>query len=111
MVLMLSFASAPLLLSGAGAANDTVTSQSLQTSRSSQSWFAPTGKTSTTARWERSLSAAPPLEGCISCHGKIEPMHKYGATESLDQLKDGKDAVGLTCHHLSWRQPQRSQGQ
>jgi hypothetical protein len=24
-------------------------------------------------------------------------MHKYGATEMLTQLKDGKDAVGLTC--------------
>lgn len=41
--------------------------------------------------------AAPRLEGCISCHGEIEPMHKYGATETLEKLKDGKDAVGLTC--------------
>ena len=40
---------------------------------------------------------APPLEGCISCHGKIEPMHKYGTTDTLTELKDGKDAVGLTC--------------
>ncbi|HEX6044703.1 MAG TPA: hypothetical protein VFZ22_09470 [Pyrinomonadaceae bacterium] len=24
-------------------------------------------------------------------------MHKYGTTETLDKLKDGKDAVGLTC--------------
>jgi hypothetical protein len=24
-------------------------------------------------------------------------MHKYGTTETLDSLKDGKDAVGLTC--------------
>ena len=37
------------------------------------------------------------LEGCISCHGKIEPMHKYGPTEALESLKDGKDGVGLTC--------------
>src|SRR4030095_6453720 len=37
------------------------------------------------------------LEGCVSCHGQIEPMHKYGTTETLTQLKDGKDAVGLTC--------------
>jgi hypothetical protein len=43
------------------------------------------------------VSAAPKLEGCITCHGQIEPMHKYGTTETLDQLKDGKDAVGLTC--------------
>lgn len=42
--------------------------------------------------------AQPPrLEGCISCHAPIEPMHKYGTTETLTTLKDGKDAVGLTC--------------
>jgi hypothetical protein len=39
----------------------------------------------------------PKLEGCITCHAQIEPMHKYGTTETLDRLKDGKDAVGLTC--------------
>jgi hypothetical protein len=39
----------------------------------------------------------PKLEGCVTCHGQIEPMHKYGTTETLDNLKDGKDAVGLTC--------------
>jgi hypothetical protein len=27
----------------------------------------------------------------------IEPMHKYGTTETFDKLKDGKDAVGLSC--------------
>ncbi len=43
-------------------------------------------------------NAIPPkLEGCISCHGQIEPMHKYGTTETLEKLKEGKDAVGLTC--------------
>ena len=40
---------------------------------------------------------APKLEGCVTCHAKIEPMHKYGATDTLEQLKDGKDAVGLSC--------------
>ncbi len=39
----------------------------------------------------------PRSEGCVTCHGPIEPMHRYGATGMLDQLKDGKDAVGLTC--------------
>jgi hypothetical protein len=42
--------------------------------------------------------ASPPrVEGCISCHGLIEPMHKYGTTDTFEKLKDGKDAVGLTC--------------
>src|SRR5215475_6296880 len=40
---------------------------------------------------------AAKLEGCVSCHGLIEPMHKYGTTDTLDKLKDGKDAVGLSC--------------
>src|SRR4026208_301084 len=35
-------------------------------------------------------------EGCITCHGQIEPMHKYGSTGALDTLNDGKDAVNLT---------------
>ncbi len=42
-------------------------------------------------------ATSPRLEGCVTCHGQIEPMHKYGTTETLDALKDGKDAVGLTC--------------
>ncbi|MFN2516063.1 MAG: hypothetical protein ABR556_07595 [Pyrinomonadaceae bacterium] len=37
------------------------------------------------------------LEGCVTCHGQIEPMHKYGTTGTLDKVNDGKDAVGLTC--------------
>ena len=43
------------------------------------------------------LAQQPKQEGCVSCHGLIEPMHKYGTTETLDKLKDGKDAVGLSC--------------
>ncbi len=40
----------------------------------------------------------PRVEGCISCHGQIEPMHKYGTTETLEKLdKEGKDAFRLTC--------------
>lgn len=42
-------------------------------------------------------TSAPKLEGCVTCHSQIEPMHKYGATETLDKLNAGKDAVGLTC--------------
>ena len=39
----------------------------------------------------------PKLEGCVTCHGMIEPMHKYGPTDTLEKLKDGKDALGLSC--------------
>ena len=48
------------------------------------------------ATQDQSISPSK-LEGCVTCHGQIEPMHKYGTTETLDTLKDGKDAVGLTC--------------
>jgi hypothetical protein len=54
----------------------------------------------TIAYWPSSASNQTPavkVEGCVSCHGLIEPMHKYGTTETLDKLKDGKDAVGLSC--------------
>jgi hypothetical protein len=43
------------------------------------------------------VPAASKLEGCVTCHGQIEPMHQYGTTGALDKLSDGKDAVGLTC--------------
>src|SRR5262252_6245602 len=49
---------------------------------------------------DRTSTQTPPpakVEGCVSCHGLIEPMHKYGTTETLEKLKDGKDAVGLSC--------------
>src|SRR6476620_2197499 len=38
-----------------------------------------------------------PLEGCLKCHDKIEPMHRFGPTATLDKLDNGKDALGLTC--------------
>src|ERR1044072_5857418 len=52
------------------------------------------------AMWPASafMQTAPvKVEGCVTCHGQIEPMHKYGTTETLEKLKDGKDAVGLSC--------------
>jgi hypothetical protein len=45
---------------------------------------------------EPTQATPPKLEGCVTCHGLIEPMHKYG-TETLEKLKDGHDAVGLSC--------------
>lgn len=44
-------------------------------------------------------NAAPAetLEGCLKCHDKIEPMHRFGPTTTLDKLDHGKDALGLTC--------------
>jgi hypothetical protein len=52
------------------------------------------------AAWPSAASnqgAPVKVEGCVSCHGLIEPMHKYGTTETLEKLKEGKDAVGLSC--------------
>jgi len=53
-------------------------------------------KSSLSVRYGQSPSA-PKLEGCVTCHGQIEPMHKYGTTGTFDTLNNGKDAVGLTC--------------
>ncbi|HSE17522.1 MAG TPA: hypothetical protein VLB46_10745 [Pyrinomonadaceae bacterium] len=47
--------------------------------------------------WSFSAQQPVKVEGCVSCHGQIEPMHKYGTTETLEKIKDGKDAVGLSC--------------
>ena len=44
-----------------------------------------------------STSQSATLEGCVKCHGRIEPMHKFGPTATLDKLDNGKDALGLTC--------------
>src|SRR5688500_12622634 len=42
--------------------------------------------------------AGPPPEGCLKCHNNIEPMHRYNSTgDVFDELRDGKDAQGLSC--------------
>lgn len=48
---------------------------------------------------QTSTAPAETLEGCLKCHDKIEPMHRYGPTVSgaLDKLNNGKDGMGLTC--------------
>jgi hypothetical protein len=41
---------------------------------------------------------APPVEGCLKCHNNIEPMHRYNVRGDVyDTLKDGKDALDLSC--------------
>src|SRR5262244_400609 len=50
------------------------------------------------SRAQQNAQATPaPLEGCLKCHDKIEPMHRFGPTATLDKLDNGKDALGLTC--------------
>jgi hypothetical protein len=48
---------------------------------------------------QQPAAATPPapLEGCLKCHDRIEPMHRFGPTATLDKLDNGKDALGLTC--------------
>lgn len=42
--------------------------------------------------------SAPKVEGCVTCHNNIEPMHRYNARgDVFDKLDEGKDAQGLTC--------------
>src|ERR1043166_9755268 len=49
------------------------------------------------AHAQQKTTPAPSLEGCLKCHDKIEPMHRFGPTATLDKLDNGKDALGLTC--------------
>jgi hypothetical protein len=51
------------------------------------------------SRAQQKPATPPPLEGCLKCHDKIEPMHRYGPTVAgaLDKLDNGKDGMGLTC--------------
>jgi hypothetical protein len=50
-------------------------------------------------RAQQKPTPPPTLEGCLKCHDKIEPMHRYGPTVAgaLDKLDNGKDGLGLTC--------------
>ncbi len=75
----------------------TATTRSFAGSETSQGQLLQTTRISAFKKSIVRQTVTAPLEGCISCHGPIEPMHKYGTTETLEQLKDGKDAVGLTC--------------
>ncbi|MEP6922889.1 MAG: hypothetical protein ABI954_00365 [Pyrinomonadaceae bacterium] len=39
-----------------------------------------------------------PEEGCVKCHGNIEPMHRYNTKgEVFEKLQSGRDALGLSC--------------
>src|ERR1041385_8359254 len=51
------------------------------------------------SRAQQKSTPTPPLEGCLNCHDKNEPMHRYGPTVAgaLDKLDNGKDGLGLTC--------------
>jgi hypothetical protein len=47
---------------------------------------------------ETPAPAVAQTEGCLKCHNKIEPMHRYNARgEVFDELFEGKDAQGLSC--------------
>src|ERR1044071_7281380 len=61
--------------------------------------IAVVGAASLVVAWPMTATqtTAVKVEGCVKCHGQIEPMHKYGTTETLEKLKEGKDAVGLSC--------------
>ncbi|HEX8136266.1 MAG TPA: multiheme c-type cytochrome [Pyrinomonadaceae bacterium] len=69
----------------------------LSGARSSAGEQAQTDSAQPPAATTPATAQAQKLEGCLSCHSKIEPMHKYGPTGSVDNLKDGRDAQGLTC--------------
>lgn len=42
-------------------------------------------------------ASATRVEGCVTCHANIEPMHKFGPKGVQEKLEAGKDALGLSC--------------
>src|SRR6266478_203655 len=57
----------------------------------------PSSKSAEVLVFPQSSTTPDTLEGCLKCHDKIEPMHRFGPTATLDKLDHGKDALGLTC--------------
>src|SRR6266481_3169777 len=57
----------------------------------------PSSKSAEVLVFPQSSTTPETLEGCLKCHDKIEPMHRFGPTATLDKLDHGKDALGLTC--------------
>src|SRR6266481_10188114 len=57
----------------------------------------PSSKSAGVLVFPQSSTTPETLEGCLKCHDKIEPMHKFGPTATLDKLDHGKDALGLAC--------------
>jgi hypothetical protein len=52
-------------------------------------------------------AAAAKVEGCVACHGGIEPMHRKKGTKPEDsgKLEDGKDGQALTCTYCHGGNP------
>jgi hypothetical protein len=53
-------------------------------------------------------AAAAKVEGCVACHGNIEPMHRKRGTKPEESGKldeQGKDAYGLSCTYCHGGNP------
>src|SRR6266446_279298 len=48
-------------------------------------------------RTQQTKAPAATLEGCLKCHDRIEPMHRFGLKGAQDKLENGLDAIGLKC--------------
>jgi hypothetical protein len=69
---------------------------------------APSANAASQPRPVAAQDAAAKVEGCIACHGKIEPMHRKRGTKpeesgTLDEA--GKDAYGLSCTYCHGGNP------
>jgi hypothetical protein len=55
-------------------------------------------------------AATPLVEGCLSCHGQTEPMHRPPRTppDEVGQLVDGRDGQNLTCTYCHGGNPVES---
>lgn len=55
-------------------------------------------------------SATPFVEGCLSCHGQTEPMHRPARTpdDETGELVNGRDGQKLTCTYCHGGNPSES---
>ncbi|MCP9494469.1 MAG: hypothetical protein MSG64_08445 [Pyrinomonadaceae bacterium MAG19_C2-C3] len=85
--------SASSVASAHGTSQTATPAQNAQTAATPQATATP----QTTAAARR--PEAPQVEGCISCHGKTEPMHPRYTTRGIEDTltADGKDGQGMTC--------------
>jgi hypothetical protein len=90
LVLVLTFTGV-LAVIGTGRVRSKATSDDAKPPRASSARSETVGAANQTSQQETAPAAFQ--EGCLTCHGQIEPMHK---TES-GKLKDGKDERELSC--------------
>jgi hypothetical protein len=90
LILVLTFM-ATLAIAGAVGVRSNATNDAANTARASSANNETSAKASRTKQQESAPAAFQ--EGCVACHGQIEPMHRTAS----GKLEDGRDGQKLSC--------------